>query len=88
MAYVTRKSIITGVIRTLNLKLYEQDEFERLFRAVSLGELSLEEAFPKLSNDAKDFIVYGTTKEEWDNAEYGLNKGEMPIIYNTPDKVK
>lgn len=83
MARVTKKSILSGVTRTLELKRYDQDEFEKKMIAVEQGKVSLTEAFPDISNEAQDFIVYGTTKEEWEryNAE---GENAFPLAYNTP----
>jgi hypothetical protein len=81
MARVKRTSIISGVTRTLELKKYDQVEFERRLHSVSEGKLSIDEAFPDISQQAKDFIVYGTTKDEWNNSEYleGFNSVPLPI---------
>jgi hypothetical protein len=51
--------------------------------AVEQGKVSLTEAFPDMSNEAQDFIIYGTTKEEWEkyNAE---GETAFPLAYNTP----
>ena len=84
MARVTRTSIISGITRTLELKRYEQDEFERRMYAVNVGNMSIEEAFPDVSQEAKDFIVYGTTKTEWDNNNYEAERA-VPLAYDRPD---
>lgn len=66
-ARVTATSILSGKTRTMELKLYEQDEFERLMIAYKEGKISsLEEAFPLLSTKAIDFIKYGVMPNEWD----------------------
>jgi hypothetical protein len=83
LARVTRKSILTGITRTLELKRYEQEEFERRLYAVTAGNLSFEEAFPDISQEAKDFIAYGTTKAEWENNDGGDRR--IPLIYDRPD---
>lgn len=85
MARITRKSIITGITRTLELKKYTQDEFEQRIHAVKEGKVSLEEAFPDISQNAKNFIVYGTTEKEWESTEYGENRGEIPLIFDSPN---
>jgi hypothetical protein len=66
MATITRTSILTNVTRTLKLPYYEQDEFERRLIAWRSGKLLLQEAFPEISADAREFIKTGITKEEWD----------------------
>jgi hypothetical protein len=83
LARVTRKSIISGIVRTLELKRYTQEEFERKYHSVKEGKVSLEEAFPDISQNAKNFIVYGTTEKEWELTEYGENRGEIPLIFDT-----
>lgn len=66
-AFVSSKSILTGVTRTMELKLYEQDEFDVAMHAYKEGKYaSLEEAFPLLSPKAIDFIKYGVMPGEWD----------------------
>lgn len=44
---------------------YEQDEFEKRLIAWKKGML-IQEAFPELSNNAREFILTGATQEEWD----------------------
>lgn len=88
MARVTRTSILTGRTRTLELKRYDQDEFERLMHSVEKGDVPFEDAFPDISQEAKDFIVYGTTKAEWEDKNYGGERGEIPLVYDTPDNKK
>jgi hypothetical protein len=69
-ARVTSTSILNGKTRTMELKLYEQDEFEVLMHAYKEGKIaSLEEAFPLLSPKAIDFIRYGVMPGEWDANE-------------------
>lgn len=65
-ARVTRKSILTGNVRTLQLKKYSQEEFDSLMTQVEEGHKTLDEAFLSLSKEAKDFIAYGATKEEFE----------------------
>lgn len=69
-ARVTSTSILNGKTRTMELKLYEQDEFEVLMHAYKEGKIAtLEEAFPKLTPKAIDFIRYGVLPGEWDTNE-------------------
>lgn len=59
----------------MELKLYEQDEFERLMHAYKEGKIAtLEEAFPKLTPKAIDFIRYGVLPGEWDTNEWIRNR--------------
>ena len=67
-ARVTRTSILTGVTRTMELRRYEQEEFERLIVAYNDGKIaSLQEAFPLLTPKAIEFIKSGTLPDEWDD---------------------
>lgn len=65
-ARATRKSFLTGFVRTLEFKLYEQEQFDELWGQVERGNISIDDAFPNLSKEAKDFLVYGATKEEFE----------------------
>jgi hypothetical protein len=54
----------------MELKLYEQEEFDRLLYAYEQGHIaSLQEAFPLLTPKAIDFIRYGIMPGEWDANE-------------------
>jgi hypothetical protein len=51
----------------MELKLYEQDEFDVLMHAYKEGKIAtLEEAFPLLSPNAINFIKFGVLANEWD----------------------
>lgn len=64
---VTRQSIISGRVRTKVLKVYPED----LLRYHE-GAL-IQDAFPYLSDDDREFIMTGITAEEWD-AKFGSEK--------------
>jgi len=66
---ITRTSILTNVTRTMEFSKYDQDEFDKRYIAYKKGML-IQDAFPDLSNDAREFIISGITKEEWE-LEYG-----------------
>lgn len=57
---VTRTSMATGITRTLDLPVTEEQ-----LRRWEEGELA-QRVFPHLSEDAREFIMTGITKEEWD----------------------
>ena len=57
---VTRTSALTGNTRTLDLNV----TMEQMF-AYANGAL-LQEAFPQLTADEREFIKTGITAEEWD----------------------
>jgi hypothetical protein len=65
-ATITRTSILSKVTRTLQLSQYTTEEFERRLHAYDNGYLLLQEAFPELSDSAREFIKTGITDEEWD----------------------
>ena len=66
-ARVTSTSILNDKTRTMELKLYEQDEFDVLMHAYKEGKIAtLEEAFPLLSPNAINFIKFGVLANEWD----------------------
>ncbi len=67
-ARVSVTSILTGKSRTMELKLYEQDEFDVIMHAYKEGRIAtLEEAFPLLSPKAIDFLRHGVLPNEWDD---------------------
>lgn len=57
---INRKSIITGKIHELDLDVTEAQ------MSSYLGGKLLQDAFPHLSDDEREFIKTGITKEEWD----------------------
>ena len=57
---VTRTSNITGITRTLDLPVTEEQ-----LAAHKSGTLA-QHAFPDLSADLREFIITGVTPEEWD----------------------
>jgi len=59
---VTRKSAITGITRTLELPITE----EQLI--LWQNGLVAQHAFPQLNADQREFIITGITEEEWNNA--------------------
>ena len=57
---ITRKSNLTGVVRTVDLAVTEAQML-----AYAHGAL-LQEAFANLTADEREFIKTGITQEEWD----------------------
>jgi len=57
---ITRTSMFTGKVHTCNINC-TQEEYMSYYN----GKL-LQEAFPNLSADEREFIKTGVTKEEWD----------------------
>jgi len=50
----------------MEFDVYGQDEFESRLLAWRRGEKLIQEAFPELSDNAREFIKSGITSEEWD----------------------
>lgn len=61
---VVRPSVFSGEVRAMNLPTVTQ---ERLDRWESEG-LNIQDAFPELTDDEREFILTGMTPEEWDEA--------------------
>lgn len=58
---ITRKSIFTGIERSLDLNINEED-LNRWLK----GEDLIQNIFPHLTDNEREFILSGTTPEEWD----------------------
>ena len=56
---VTRKSILTGIVRTRELDITEAQ-----FEAWQNGEL-IQDAMPQLSVSDREFLINGVTDAEW-----------------------
>lgn len=63
---ITRTSMISGVTRTLDLEISE-DEWKSFMN----GTL-IQYAFPNISASEREFILSGITSEEW-NSEFSDN---------------
>jgi hypothetical protein len=59
---ITRRSMITGVERTLEIDVTQEQ-----LDAWSNGAF-IQDAMPNLSADDREFILSGITKAEWDEA--------------------
>lgn len=59
---ITRKSMLTGIVRTRDLDVNE----EQLYR-FERGAM-IQDAFPHLSATDREFILSGITDDEWDQA--------------------
>lgn len=60
---ITRKSMLTGVERTIDLPITIDQLNAYLYEGILL-----QNAFPNLTPDQREFILTGTTPEEWDEA--------------------
>ena len=63
---VENESLFTGAKHELTLNL-SFDEFMTSFNRWNQGE-PIQTAFSKLSRDEREFLLSGTTSEEWDEA--------------------
>ena len=67
-ARISKTSVLTGKTRTMEFTKYSQEEFDRLLFAYQEGKfVSLNEAFPLLTEKAIEFIKNGTLPNEWDD---------------------
>lgn len=57
---ITRTSPISGVTRTLNFNVSDDEVL------VYMSGAPVQDAFPNLSSDEREFILTGITPEEWD----------------------
>ena len=57
---ITRTSIFTKITRTVELPITEQQ-----LAAWQTGTL-IQDAFPQLTPDQREFLLSGATSEEWD----------------------
>ena len=64
-ARITKTSPFTDRTHTMEFDIYEQDEFESRLLAWRRGEKLIQEAFPELTDNAREFIKTGITAEEW-----------------------
>ncbi|CAB4162644.1 hypothetical protein UFOVP787_79 [uncultured Caudovirales phage] len=64
MATLTKTSKLTNIVRTITIKEYDQDDFERRLEAYMRGVVTIEDAFPLLNGDMLFFIKTGITPSE------------------------
>ena len=59
---ITRESMLTGIVRTRDLDVNEEQlyQFER--------GVMIQDEFPHLSATDREFILSGITEDEWDQA--------------------
>jgi hypothetical protein len=58
---ITRKSVITGVERTIDIPVNPED-----FVTYQAGYGSIQDVMPYLSDDHREFILSGITTDEWE----------------------
>ena len=62
--YVVRKSLISGIVRGRHLPI-TQDELD----AYENEGKPIQQVFPHLSDEEREFILTGITQEEWDTLQ-------------------
>lgn len=67
MARITKTSMLSGITRSLDIPQLTQEEFDKRYSAWERREKMIQEAFPMLSVDEREFIKTGITSGEWDN---------------------
>lgn len=65
-ARISKTSPFTDRVHTMEFSYYDQDEFDLRLLAWRTGDKLIQDAFPELSDDAREFIKTGITPEEWD----------------------
>jgi hypothetical protein len=66
MATITKKSMVSGIVRTMEIPQYTQEVFEQRYILWREGKLLLQDAFEDASANAREFIKTGMTTEEWE----------------------
>lgn len=61
--HITRKSAISGIERTLEIPVDPED-----FLLWQSGHGNIQDLMPYLSDDHREFILSGITKDEWETA--------------------
>lgn len=83
-ARFTNISQFTNITRTMEFPQLLQEDFDRRYAAWQRGDKLIQDAFPMLSDDAREFIVTGTTGQEWD--EYMTHPEDEPTYREHPDE--
>ena len=63
MMNVTRKSVLTGKVRTRNISVKPED-----LALYETGSVSIQDAMPYLNAQDREFILVGITSNEWKDA--------------------
>ena len=59
---IVRTSQVSGITRSVDLDVTEEQ-----MALFSLGRVAIQDCFPNLSADDREFIKTGITAEEWEN---------------------
>ena len=63
MIQVTRQSVITRKINTMELPITQ----EHLDMYETVGDILIQDAFPNLNAEQREFILSGITPQEWND---------------------
>ena len=63
MIQVTRQSVITKKINTMELPITQ----ENLDTYETVGDILIQDAFPNLNAEQREFILSGITPQEWND---------------------
>ena len=63
MIQVTRQSVITKKMNTMELPITQ----ENLDTYETVGDILIQDAFPNLSVEQREFILSGITPQEWND---------------------
>ena len=69
---ITRRSPWSGIANTIRVKALPEQ-----FLAWERGGALIQEAFPELTADEREFILTGITGEEWDRAFQDPNRDSL-----------
>ena len=65
-AIIIKTSIITGHTHRMKIPQLDQDEFEKRLAYYLNNAVLIQEAFPELNDNQREFIKNGITPEEWE----------------------
>ena len=69
MAQITRKSGLTGIVHTREIPGATPERLAQTWKFSPTGEgKHIQEVFPELSPDDREFLISGITPEEWTEA--------------------
>jgi len=82
MIKVTRQSVITKKMNTMELPIKQ----EHLDIYDTVGDILIQDAFPNLSADQREFLINGVTPDEWNKHIGDFNDDEGGGEYKYPNQ--
>ena len=67
MTLITRKSLLSGINHTLDIDV-EASAYQDWMDTLPMKRPLIQNAFPNLSPEQREFLITGITPEEWDKA--------------------